>query len=33
MGVPIAKIVSFIGDGHNKKKGLEKAIEKAENAA
>lgn len=33
MGVPIAKIVSFIGDGHNKKKGLEKAIEEAENAA
>lgn len=33
MGVPIAKIVSFIVDRHKKKKGFEKAIEEAENAA
>lgn len=31
--VPIAKIASFIEEGYKKKKGLEKAIEQAENAA
>ena len=28
MGVPIAKIVSFIGDGHNKKRVLKKLSRK-----